>query len=248
MSTQRGWLDPYERRARLLPALLACLPLLVLAAALGLRESLVVSAATAVIVGVGTPVIVAGMVRDRGKQLERRLWRRWGGPPTSLLLRHNGDDVSPLREARRQRLEALTGERLPTADEQLLDPDAAEQRYGVAVAEARRVTRDRTSHPIVYAENVDYGTARNTLAIRPYGILAAGLGIAGAAIAAVTAFLERVAYGPPELIVSVSISVTALVFWMRYPTEQRVRRAGERYAEHLLDAIPDPGAQSSQQR
>lgn len=238
MGADRGWLDPYERRAQLLPALVAVLPLLFLGAAVGIREHWFPVALIGIGSAAGGPVIVAALVRERGRRLQGELWTRWGGPPTTLLLQDDPRSTSPQRQARRRRVERIGGEPLPTATEETEAPQTAAERYETAVAEARRVTRTSEAQRVVQAENVAYGTARNLLSLKPLGLACALLALGGATAAAILAMLYEVPYGVLEPTFAGLGSTGLLLFWNRYPTEARVRSAGERYAGQLLDAVP----------
>ncbi len=79
---------------------------------------------------------------------------------------------------------------------------------------------------------------------RPIGILLSLIGIVGGGLGIVADQRLDASFGLPELLAVGVVSAAALLFWLRYPTEERVRRAGERYAEQLLDDLPGPRASS----
>lgn len=97
------WLDEYERRARLVPGLLAIFPLAILLSVLSLRQLPTVSYVMGAVAVIGMPVVVADVVRQHGRKAERVLWDSWGGPPTTVWLR--------LRSPRRTRCNAIFGAR-----------------------------------------------------------------------------------------------------------------------------------------
>jgi hypothetical protein len=97
-------LDAYTLQARLLPGLFAALPLIVGALAWMGPTSKWASALVAICGGAVTLVFLSAIARDRGKSMERRLWRKWGGAPTTQLLRHRGS-ANPI--TRKQWMRAL---------------------------------------------------------------------------------------------------------------------------------------------
>lgn len=231
-------LDHYERRARLLPALLVGLPILGLLVALGVRQYPVLTLLVSLVVAAGGPVVITTLVRELGKDLESKLWAHGGGPPTTRLLRSDGPE--PGRRARRRTLvERLTGESLPTVEDEHDDSEAAHDRYQQAVAEARAATGSRDTYPVLQAENVAYGFSRNTLALRPWGVGAAVIALVGSVAATASATVGDVPYGWIELAAAGLLAVGMLAFWTRYPTETRVRAAADRYAARLFDAAAD---------
>jgi hypothetical protein len=228
-------LDDYEMRARLMPGLLALLPIDVAALALGLRSLPVIVTIASLIVAVGGTAILASVLRERGKQLEADLIREWSGPPTTELLRIR-DGADPRRLRRRALIEAILSLKLPTREEEENDSASTDVMYGAATAELRERTRDKTRFPIVYAENRNYGFERNLLAMRPIGLFCSAATAAllfGVALVAVV--LHR-----DGLIVDSAIGAgtTLLLFvgWLWYPSRHRVRTAAELYADRLLDA------------
>src|SRR6266852_7080577 len=81
------WLDKYERQARLVPGLLALLPVAVTVTALGLRQAPVVSVVVSLFSLAGGPVLLADTVRGLGLKAQGDLWTSWGGAPTTIALR-----------------------------------------------------------------------------------------------------------------------------------------------------------------
>ena len=156
--------DGYTWRARVLPVYLTAAPA-VLAIAATLPEGLVLPLASAsAIVFVPLSYFMSQVASDFGKSLEPRLWRSWGGPPTTRFLRHDNDEFNPkTRERVHERLRAL-GLDIPTANQEKVDRARALEMYASAVDELRRLTRDTERFPLVYKGNTEYGFRRNLLA------------------------------------------------------------------------------------
>src|SRR5260370_32495110 len=107
--------DAYTVRARLLPALIAALPLGIATLAWFPTGILGWGAVWALIVWSGGTVLLAEVGRDAGERKETGLFASWGGKPTPRLLRHHGAANRPLLARRHARLAALTGIAAPTA-------------------------------------------------------------------------------------------------------------------------------------
>lgn len=232
----RSMLDEYERRARLLPALLVAAPAVgVIAPLAASTYGLLVSGLVGPLALFGGTVVVAVLVRERGLQAERQLWAAWGGPPTTMLLRDRPDGSARHRR-RRHLVEAATGLRLPTLQDQQDDPGDADEQIAQAVAELRSLTRDRDRHPLVFVANRDYGLARNLFAQRWHGRIVAAAALLTAVIAGLGSLTGEWAHQAPQLLIALLASSTLLIVWLRFPSEARVRAAADRYAAHLLDA------------
>jgi hypothetical protein len=226
-------LDAYSLRARVMPAVLVCIPALVLFVASFVSLD---DASTLVsLFGAIAAAIVSGIVRERGSRLEPALWASWGGSPTIRRLRWRDNpaaQVGPLHD----RIDTLFDAPLPTPDEEEADPAAADARYKEAVAVLREQTRSRDDYPLVADENAEYGFRRNSLGLRLFGLAVAGL-VAAASIVlfvlgAGSVGRRLVAYGIPF-----ATAVLCFAFWLRMVSPAWVRTPAERYAERLLGAV-----------
>lgn len=224
--------DRYDKIARLSPGLIMFFPVSVTAIVLGLDEQPLVSSVAGAAASVGMSVVLADWVRRRGKDLEPRLWRAWGGPPTTRLLRDRPDaGDAELRRHRRAWVAGAADVGLPTRDEERADPSDADQRYAAAVAVVRNATRDWDQYPVVGHEVAIYGFWRNSLGIRPWAMglagLCAALSLVGTALPAVP-----VANG----VFAAVVNLLCLTWWWQLVTSERVAEAAHRYAVHLLEA------------
>jgi hypothetical protein len=227
-------LDEYTRKARLYPALLVTTP--VVAAVLLLWPGLSLEKLLPVVAAAGLPFFASNLVRDRGKLLEDHLVSRWGGMPTTRLLRirettNNRDQL----QIRRQKLEALLEQPLPTAAEERDDPQRSDERYVFATRTLiARVRQERDRHPLLHTENVAYGFRRNLLAVKPIAVTLLFL-LLGADIAALP--LGR----DPQLVgAAITVHVVILVIWFTAVRSGWVMRQGNSYAERLFDTLEDP--------
>lgn len=217
--------DAYDRRARLSPALLAALPLAVSIVPLAQELSAWWTVTAPLLAYCGGTYLLAQLARDRGKRIEPRLFRRWGGPPATRLLRHRGAR-NPVAVARRhaQLARVVPDLHLPSLAEEAADPLGADQVYEVAVDYLRDATRDDEKFPLVFKEICNYGFRRNLYGLRSYGAVAAVLGVA--------ASVPTSAFGP------LALNLLALLLWFSVVTPTWVRVAADAYAERLL-ATPD---------
>lgn len=229
------WLDAYERRCRLAPGLLALVPVAVTIVALGIRDAPVVSAAISILSLASGPVLIASIVRRKGLAAQEFLWTKWGGPPTTDLLRtRQGPSGVVQRDAWRQAVEIATKVPLLSPRAEKSNPDRADETIELAVAKLREATRT-DSFPLIAAENRNYGFERNFYAIRATGRMIALICIVviGAAIA-VRLNGGRHPSAPNAYVLGVVINPLVLIGWFALPSEGRVRVTAEKYARQLL--------------
>src|SRR5581483_8369165 len=115
----------------------------------------------------------AVLARNLGKNLEPNLWASWGGSPTTQLLRYRGPANPLMRERWHAVFSKLLGRPLPTLQEEVENPSAADAIYEAAVKLQISKTRDSRKYSLLLKENTYYGFCRNLLGLRPTGILIA---------------------------------------------------------------------------
>ena len=113
-------------------------------------------------------------MRTWGQRAQDRLFRQWGGQPTTLSLRHRHDHLPPLTKERYRELAALRlGIALPTDKEEEEDPAKADQACVAASDALRPLTNDQRAFPFVFKELVAYGFNRNAHGSRWVGLAVA---------------------------------------------------------------------------
>ena len=162
--------DPYTFRARIQPALVVVLPLGFVMFALLPEHPFFVTAFFGLLGAAGGTAVMAQVGRELGRRKEPTLWKSWGGPPTTRLLRHRRLPGDPtLAPELRQQVEEWIGYPLPAQEEEETSPEWADRKYEEAVTSLREATRDASRFPLVFAENANYGFRRNLWGLRPVG-------------------------------------------------------------------------------
>lgn len=172
--------DPYNRKARLQPALLTLLPVLVASALLVPEIQSSWGAAIGVLVYCGGAMWLTQLGRDRGKALEPRLFDAWGGKPSVTMLRHRDSRISKATKERyrtflKRRVPDL---KLPSPEDENRAPANADDVYESATAWLLAKTRDRERFRLIFEENINYGFRRNIWALKPVALILDSLLIA----------------------------------------------------------------------
>jgi hypothetical protein len=236
------WSDSYDREARLYPALLTLLPLvLLLVCVFGAHHPTMV-AFLSILVACGGPLLIARLARDRGKALEDRLIGMWGGKPTTIVLRHQDETIDALTK---KKYHEVLGKALaavpPTPESEKQDLAGADTFYRAATAWLISQTQDTKKHALVFKENKNYGFQRNLCGMKSIGVFMSIVAVFGSA--AHTLFSLHTAGGVDLLrlkdiviidILPVSFSLLMLLCWCFLVTEKSVKRSGYAYADRLL--------------
>jgi hypothetical protein len=232
-------LDRYSYRARLLPALITFAPIALVCGVWSLHESALWKSLIVLLASLGFGMFLGQLGRDRGKNRESELFNSWGGKPTTRLLSHR---LTRLNAATLGRYHAklktlLPGLQIPDSTEEMRGPSDALQTYDSCVLFLREKTRDSKAFPLVFAENVNYGFRRNLWAWKPFGIIAACLGVAGGAL---FLLLRSMTSGSDENLfaaATITVSFALLVLWIIVIKPSWVRVPAEAYAERLIGSL-----------
>jgi hypothetical protein len=244
--------DPYNRRARLQPALLAILP--VVAVALILYPGLESKAVP--LVGIFAYFGGAGWLtqvgRERGKRLEKELFAHWGGMPSVALLRHRDDAINKTTKARYHAFLSahVQGLRIPGPDDEAQDPSSADEVYASATDWLLSRTRDKQTFRLVFEENMNYGYRRNLWALRPIAIavdivlIATVIGL-HITVAPDSKSAQLALHSPGMTALAVTGAHLALIL---AATKDWVHTAGQAYARQLVAACDTLGSANDKRK
>jgi hypothetical protein len=239
--------DAYERPARLYPALLALLPLLALIMLLYGPKATALTGAVTLAVSCGGLYLTTNFCRELGKRREEKLYREWGGKPTTQLLRHRDPNIEALTKRRYHTfLASKINSAFPTKDQEASNPATADEVYQSGVRWLLNHTRpeDNKKFDLIFKENVAYGFRRNALGVKPFGlIMAAGsllwvLVVEGVIFSPNHRFVDIAAFSrmPEPATASLIVSAVMIIAWLLFFTKASARTAAFTYAEMLLRA------------
>jgi hypothetical protein len=236
--------DPYDRQARLYPALLCLLPLLALVALLYAPNVSALTGVVTLAVSCGGLFLMTNICREMGKRLEGRLYREWGGKPTTQLLRHRDGNIDSVTKRRYHVfLAAKINAPFPDAEQEKSDPAKADEAYQSGARWLLDHTRPDGGNKfdLLFRDNVTYGFRRNALGVRPLGIVvAAGCLIWVLAqehvLLGTAKIVDWPASGqlPAPAVASLAVSGVLLFIWLFFFTKTSLRTCAFSFAETLL--------------
>lgn len=237
--------DRYERQARLVPALLALLPIVVMLLSLYKDRLTALGAIFSALLACGALFLLSDAARQLGKKREKALWRKWGGTPTTQVLRHRDGTFDSVSKSRyHSTLGAALGMPFPTKAEEEANPELADELYSSANNLLRNATRDTKLFSLLFKDNVSYGFRRNGYGLRWLGLSISAVSIVWVLIRhGMNTLLLKVGEAPnPEAIfsgeegMSLIVAGVMLVVWLTYFTESTVRDAAFSYAQKLIES------------
>ncbi len=228
--------DPYERKARLYPALLLISPLVAAGIAVFSEDISTLRSLGFAALGPPSAYFLAQMARDFGKQGEKKLYSSWDGMPSVVIFRHRNGRLNDITKERyHQHLSQLVNTIAPTAADEKTDPVGADKIYTAWSDYLRTNTRDK-AFDLLHKENISYGYRRNVWGLRPVGIAASAL---GGLICAIRLYLGYQSDSQLDMACTISgtYSLVLLIFWMFYFTGEWVRVPAEAYAQRLAESL-----------
>lgn len=234
--------DPYDRKARLAPALLCALPLFVSLLLLVPEVGALWRAVGGLVLYCGGAKFLTQVGRDRGKVQEPALHASWGGKPSVAMLRHFDTRLNaPTKNRYRNFLQrSVPGLALASPEEERTDPEAADDGYESANAWLLAQTRDRERFGLLFAENINYGFRRNVWALKPWAFRLEAIALVVVAFVASESGTGELSIQLPALapelwasLVFIFVHASFFAFKIRAAW---VRLAADAYARQLLAA------------
>lgn len=232
--------DPYERAARLYPALLALLPMLVVIVTTSVFGKPMTTQLLALLGACGVAYLLANISRMLGKAQESRLFDAWGGTPTTQLLRHRNTLIDPHTK---QRYHAFLARKIktefPTSEQEQTSPELADEVYRAGIKWLLGKTRDKKRFALLLKENVSYGFHRNGFGLRWTGGMIGLFSVAWMGVACQAFDSQRQVALSTEQIATIGILLAITSAWVAYFNETRVKQAAHAYADMLLRACDE---------
>ncbi len=186
--------------------------------------------------------MISHIVRDPGKQLEKKLFTKWGGLPSAQVLSYKQGifDHTTLQRYHSYLAKAIPMDGLPRSEaEEAAKYGESFQLYTSASNWLRKMIWDREKYRMVYVECTSYGYRRNLVGIKGWGVLTWTIGTLAYALRAASPYIGR---GLPEetsipAIVFTVLGIIVLFFWARVLTHDWIKKAAFTYAKKLVESV-----------
>jgi hypothetical protein len=234
--------DPYDRKARLYPALLVMLvPVVALTLVAPVFSSQLAGLASLAI-ALGGLMLLSSLGREWGKRKEPNLFEIWGGTPTTLMLLRASTplDQHTLDRYRKVLDGKVAGLSFPDPTSEASDPSRAAAICESAVKWLREATRDTKKFALVFAENTNYGFRRNLLGVKPLALVMCVLTLAATILHAWLSTDGNLSAVTAQSWSSAMVACIGLVVWGTVVNADFVKTTAFAYATALLAACDSP--------
>ncbi len=163
--------DDFTRQSRVMPVIVASIPLFFAALAKGFSFSGLVETGFMAVLLVAAVSLLYRLARDMGKRCEERMDKRLGAKPSVILLRFSDPSIGAVSKRKyHQRINEVFGLALPLeASDETAESDG---QYDAAVRSLKnRANSDREKEFRVYQQLKEYHFYRNLYGIKPVAIV-----------------------------------------------------------------------------
>ncbi len=235
-------LDPYDRKARLYPALLVMLVPAIAVTLVAPVFSSQLAGLASLAIALGGLMLLSSLGREWGKRKELKLFVSWGGTPTTLMLLRETTllDRLTLERYRKVLEEKVQGLQFPDWASEASDQAQASAICESAVRWLREATRDTKKFALIFAENTNYGFRRNLLGVKPLALVMCVLTLAATALHAWLSTAGNLSAISVQSWSSAVVACIGLVVWGAIVNADFVKTTAFAYASALLAACDSP--------
>jgi TRAP-type uncharacterized transport system fused permease subunit len=236
----KDFFNPYERTARLYPALIILIPTFVAIYCLfeGFRDLLSAAVGSAFFVGIS--YYLGKLAREMGKKKQDKLIILWDGMPSTRFLRHRDGTIDSITKTRYHQYltRHIQNLLIPTPEDELANPKEADKVYESAVRWLLTKTRDTQKYSLLFRDNISYGFTRNFWALKQWGVYINIIVLVGIALLVYNRYSFDFKLIPPTIWLSIIVTIFIIIFILLI-TKETVHSKAKAYARTLLEVCDE---------
>ena len=231
-------LDYYSLRARTLPVIIVLFPIIIYYTAVVTNYFSTIKAEDSIgyIIIAALSFLFSQIGREFGKRKEEKLFKTWGGKPTTLYFKYENNYLTPTTRKRYyEKLEKLIPSiTFPSEAEEQADPEKAEEIYSSCTKFLLSQTRDKEKYQLLFTENVNYGFRRNLWGMKPFAIIIVSIIIL---LQTYLLIANKLLILQKEFYIPIVINAIILLLWVFIIKKEWVKTTAFEFAKQLLMAI-----------
>lgn len=235
-------MDRYSLNARIYPVVIFYMPAIILVVLFALKFDEYIHLFTSFGIVGALSYLFSQLGRDGGKRKEKKLWKLWGGAPTTQLLRWSNNEINVNTKKRyHNKLNSLCpADNLPDPNYERTHPDEADDIYQCWTKFLVSKTRDTQKFSVLFKDSMNYGFRRNLWGMKLYAISLILMLMFGTYLYywVATQNINPTFY-PAEFFVAEVILLIIFSFWVFFINKSWIKVIAFAYAERLLEAAEE---------
>ena len=228
----------YNLRARVYPLLLSLIPILIIGIVYSISFKNYYQTLSSFGIMTFLYFIFSQLGRDKGKLIEKEMWKKWNGAPTTQLFRYANEYLDKITKKKYHKIlkdKTKTGNKI-SIDYEKRNPQKADEIYQSWTKYLISKTRDIKTYNLLFQENTNYGFRRNLYGLKKFSILI--LIILIFIVLGYSYFMFGIEnFLSQEVLISMIIISLFLIFWIFIVKQKWIKITAFAYAERLLETI-----------
>jgi len=231
-------MNTYNIKARVYPLIITLIPIVFV----GIIYSFQLKSIYELLISLGITTslffLFSQIGRDKGKNLENELWKKWNGTPSTQILRFTNDTLDHHTKKRYHdflKKKTEIGQELTELfeNENLIEADSIYTSWSKYLISK---SRDTSKYNLLFQENINYGFRRNLLGLKPIALTIIFLLLIGSFGYSYFISNFELIYSQ-ELLFTGIVLFLSLLFWLLIVNEKWIKYVAFEYAKRLMETI-----------
>lgn len=225
--------NKYEFRALFVPSFISILPLLITIIILFPSNISIGSSLVFLILLFFSVYLISFIARDKGKEIEDKLFKKENVYPTTRLLRYSDNTIN---YNTKKRYHYTLKNKLPelpfpkNKEEEKKNQSCFDKSYSSSSDFLRKNFRNEA---LTFQHNIEYGFFRNLAGLKFFGIITIILSMLIILLPSIILYNISLV----KILCTSALYIFSLYFWFYLVTTSKVKSAAERYALSLLENL-----------
>jgi len=232
-------MDKYSLNARIYPVVILLFPLVIIGISYSFEYESYLQVLSTLGVSAALTYLLSNLGRDKGKQKEPDLWKKWGGMPTVQLLSFNNEliDKHTKRKYHKILLELSPIEE-KNIDFENVSLDSVSDIYKSWTKYLISKTRDTKQFSLLFKENISYGFRRNLWGLKNISLVFISLILIGNYGFQVFNYgMSNFQNYPIQFFISELLLIILTLIWLFWINSDWIKIPAFAYGERLLESI-----------
>lgn len=232
-------MDKYSLNARIYPVIILLLPVVIIGISYSIKYESYIQVLSTLGISAALTYFLSNLGRDKGKQIEPNLWKKWGGMPTVQLLSFRNEIIDKHTKRKYHKLLlALSPIEESDIDFENASIDFVSDIYKSWTRFLISKTRDTKQFSLLFKENISYGFRRNLWGLKKISLVFIFLILLGNYGFQVFNYgITEISKYPLQFFISEILLILLTFIWIFWINAEWIKIPAFAYGERLLESI-----------